>query len=167
MNMICIPNMIPNSYLSLFFFPFSFPNCAFECFHTLDVEKITGKEHTVFAHSDVTWKIDLLLYGPSIAEQLFFPHLLFLVKDIFFETSWSVFRTLLQILREVWSEMWIFTCIQQIFSIYRTCFNPPTYMEAEKNHKSNSHIFPMHSSKFTNYFLLKLWFHGNFKLLRS
>ncbi len=74
--------MIPNSYLSLFFFPFSFPNCAFECFYTLDVEKITGI--TVFAHSDVTWNIDLLLYGPSIAEELFFAHLLFFVKDIFF-----------------------------------------------------------------------------------
>jgi hypothetical protein len=50
----------------------------------MDVEKITGIEHTVFARSDVTWKIDLLLYGPSIAEELFFAHLLFFVKDIFF-----------------------------------------------------------------------------------
>ncbi len=32
---------------------------------------------------------------------------------------------LLQILREVRYEMWTFPCIQQIFSFYWTCFNPP------------------------------------------
>ncbi len=36
--------------------------------------------------------------------------------------------TLLQILREVWSEMWIFTCIQQIYTLYRTCLTHPAYM---------------------------------------
>ncbi len=33
--------------------------------------------------------------------------------------------TLLQILREVWSEMWIFTCIQKIFSFFLDLFQSP------------------------------------------
>ncbi len=46
------------------------------------------------------------------------------ISHKFLHTFYTNF-TLLQILREVWSEMWIFTCIQQIYSLHWTCLSPP------------------------------------------